>query len=804
VLDILGILNKKSQAQGEFTAPQRDFIPYACHYDKDTVLTRSGHLLQTICIKEFAAVSQLEANVRDNINKLLSQHIQSNKFALYFHTVRKRKNLDTSTQPSPAFAQGLHKNWVKQNEWNNRFVNDMYITVIRGGSSIKTGYKDAARLFFMNRVVENHTRALEQGAQELRSTVDSVLKSLADSGATRLSLKYSDKDEYSSELLQFFAYILRLETKDISLPTSDLAEHLTAYRLMFGQSTLKFANSEREYYASILSLKRFDSLSQHAIDKLLQFNAQFIISSAVTFVPIVEALKFTEYQRYMLTISKDKVFEGESGIDPYFHPKQEYRETSFCTAQTTIMLVESSQEALEKLTIRMNSLLNDVGIPAIREDLNLEHSYWSQLPCNFSFIARNEIMPFTNVGNFVSFGQCAFGSLTNKWGEYVALLSTALNSPYFFNFHINSNGHTILIGDNEEVKTTLLNYLVAESLKFQPKVLYLDFNRSAEFFIKALGGGYKVVSLEADSVKLNPLLLEDSQENRDFLKYWFMFLLDKYSDPTEIDLYLKAAEAAINKIFSSPKEERKLDNVAKFFTEKEFAKVNKLIITALAQWYGTGKLAHVFNHDIDELQGSEQQVAFGIDLTDLHDTPISMSMPILSYLLHYFRRKYTGSDPSVLVIADSNKTLSNTYFEKNLSYILSDLEKLNSIVLMKASFNSTKVNWSATIAQIYNQYVATKIFMQDSGMHENIGSLFTFSNEDRMYLQALDSGARFLLKQGTVSVLINNPDFSQMDESKILYCRKPHVKILQQLATDPGTDPTIWLQKFYETTRAEE
>lgn len=358
--------------------PQHDFIPHACHYDKDTILTRSGHLLQTICIKEFASSSQSESNVGEELKQLLSKHIQSNKFALYFHTVRKRKNLDTSPQMPSRFAQGLHEKWVKQNEWDNRFVNEIYVTVIRSGLPIKTGYKDAVRLFFMGGVVEHHARVLEQGAQELRSVVDAMLKTLASSGGLRLTLKYDDKVGYTSELLKFFAYILRLETNDVPLPAADLSVHLSKYKLIFGQNTFKFANANQEYYATILSLKRFDSISQHAIERLLQFQAQFVITSAVTFVSIAEALKFTEYQRYILTISKDKTFASESGIDPYFHPKQEYRETSFAAVQTTIMLVENTPGALESLSAKMNSLLAEIGIPAVREDLNLEHSYWAQ------------------------------------------------------------------------------------------------------------------------------------------------------------------------------------------------------------------------------------------------------------------------------------------------------------------------------------------------------------------------------------------------------------------------------------------
>ena len=63
---------------------------------------------------------------------------------------------------------------------------------------------------------------------------------------------------------------------------------------------------------------------------------------------------------------------------------------------------------------------------------------------------------------------------------------------------------------------------------------------------------------EEESNKIN-------ENNREYLKYWFLYLLDKYADPSDIELYMEAIGAAIINLYTLANEERKLSNVGKFF-----------------------------------------------------------------------------------------------------------------------------------------------------------------------------------------------------------------------------------------------
>ena len=125
-------------------SPASDFIPYACHYNKETILTKNGELLQVIRIAGLSheVLGKNKVSMRETIRKAIAEKVRSNNFSLCFHTIRKQVNLDTSPA-FPSFVQDqLHKSWVRQNDWDHKFVNELYITVICSGMPIEVNIKN--------------------------------------------------------------------------------------------------------------------------------------------------------------------------------------------------------------------------------------------------------------------------------------------------------------------------------------------------------------------------------------------------------------------------------------------------------------------------------------------------------------------------------------------------------------------------------------------------------------------------------------------------------------------------------------
>lgn len=785
-------------------SPSPDFIPYACHYNKNTVLTKNGELLQTIKIAGLSheVLGKKSMSLRSTIREAVMEKIQSADFALYFHTIRKRVSLDRGKKFDSFFQGHLHDSWVEINNWDHRFDNELYITIICGSMPININFQNFSKMFFVEYLIDKHDKALENNALRLNKLVDSILEILADYSPRKLGIVEDQEIGYHSELLSFFCNIIQLENEKVPLDDQDISKQLSKYYAAFGNSALeikKMGNSK--FFAVMLSMKDCAGISNQAIDKFLQLQYQFVITQTVNFTDSQSSLKAYEYQKYILDISGDENLKEVSGLNRVLVEGQRKKNFVFCDTQTTIMVVAPDLENLEKICYEIGEYLSNIGIPVIREDLNMENCFWSQLPGNFSYIARKRNILVSDVGYFASLYNFPFGSLKSKWGEYITLLKTNLGTNYFFNFHVGDNGHTIIIGDAHSGKKTLLNFLLSEASKLTNRIFYLDGMKESKLYIEAMNGTYKVLSFdpEYNTIKLNPLLLKDTDSNREYLVYWFLYLLDKYSDPTDIDDYKDAIESGIENIFKAEEKERKLSNIAKFFSDKKFDNLNKQIIKMLSLWYGEGKFAHIFDNDIDELLSISNPSIFGVDITAVHDTPMSFHLPITNYMLHYFKEYYTGKQPAILAVSDSNKVFSSVYFEKNLEYILNDLEDRNSIMVASASFSSEKVNWSAAVGEVYNAKMATKIFLADGSSFTNVSQIFGLSEEERMYLQAFDISSReFVIRQENNSV-VSIVDLSDFDVSLgVLSGNKTQIKIAEDLKKKYGSEAKSWVPKMYQ------
>ncbi|WP_164738979.1 type IV secretion system DNA-binding domain-containing protein, partial [Xanthomonas sp. BRIP62415] len=112
----------------------------------------------------------------------------------------------------------------------------------------------------------------------------------------------------------------------------------------------------------------------------------------------------------------------------------------------------------------------------------------------------------------------------NHWGQALTLLETTAAGPYYFNFHTRDLGNFTIIGPTGSGKTVVLNFLLAQARKYRPRLVCFDKDRGAELFIRAIGGRYDVLRPGSPS-GLNPLQLDDTPANRQFLLDWVGLLV---------------------------------------------------------------------------------------------------------------------------------------------------------------------------------------------------------------------------------------------------------------------------------------
>ncbi len=131
------LLTKKTQDSTKAVAqtPDEDFIPYVCHFDPNTIITKNGELLQIIRITGFSntvAISELTA-LREAVREAVMSHVKDNKIAFWLNTIRRKRNISPEGNFDEFFAKKFDEAWTKENKWDDQYVNELYITVIVEG-----------------------------------------------------------------------------------------------------------------------------------------------------------------------------------------------------------------------------------------------------------------------------------------------------------------------------------------------------------------------------------------------------------------------------------------------------------------------------------------------------------------------------------------------------------------------------------------------------------------------------------------------------------------------------------------------
>src|SRR4051812_36954727 len=121
---MLSKIFKKNTADIKLEVPVPDFIPYACHYDADTILTKNGELLQVIKVTGFSneAIGSEHLDLRDTVRQAILQNVKSDNFALWLHTVRRKMNLDPGGDFPTGFSYDMNQEWKWRHKWDETYV----------------------------------------------------------------------------------------------------------------------------------------------------------------------------------------------------------------------------------------------------------------------------------------------------------------------------------------------------------------------------------------------------------------------------------------------------------------------------------------------------------------------------------------------------------------------------------------------------------------------------------------------------------------------------------------------------------
>jgi type IV secretion system protein VirB4 len=774
--------------------PAGEKLPYARHVDDYTIATRDGLLMQVVHVQGIAheTIDTEDLNYRKAVRETVLRGIASSRFAIYHHVVRREVRPEIDGGFSNPFARAVDSAWRQRLATRRLYANDLFITIVRRPLQGRMGWLD--RLMRTGEHVDAVGRARDQ--RELDNARESILAALQSYGPRALSA-YDAKGGACSELLEFLSCLFNGDFRPFRLPRADLGLALPHRRVSFGLNAIEFSEFGRtpRSFAAMLSVKDYPS-STHAgvLDPLLRLPHEIVVTESFAFVDRQVSL-----DRINLAIRRMRAADDEavslrrdlvSAKDDVAAGRSVFGEN-----HVSVMVRAESLELLDEAVAETQSALTEIGAIAVREDVAMEPAYWAQFPGNFDFIARRALLSSANFAGLASLHNHPLGRADdNHWGPAVSVLETTAASPYYFNFHKGDLGNFIVIGPSGSGKTVILNFLLSQAQKFDPRIIFFDKDRGAEIFLRAIGGHYDVLR-PGLRTGFNPLLLPDAPVNRRFLQAWVAKLLTSNGEMLGAeDIALISDAVAAN--FDQAPHLRRLRFFRELFSGSRRPHAGDLA-SRLAPWVGDGDRAWLFDNAEDRTDLDARIVGF--DMTQILDDPV-MRTPAMMYLFHRVEERLDGS-PAIIVVDEGWKALDDDVFVARIRDWEKTIRKRNGIVGFATQSASDALE--SRIASAIIEQSATQIFLPNPKAQESdYVKGFGLTQHELALVRALPDTARcFLIKHANESVVARLNLSGMPDLLAVLSGRERTVRLLDDLRAEVGDDPAAWLPRLVARAR---
>jgi len=778
--------------------PMAAHIPYLRHISDTVIGLENGAIMSTIKLDGlfFQTEDQAELNMRANVQNTIIRALGSSRFSIWSTVVRRQADTEITGTFDDPFCDQLNTRYLNQLRRKRMFANEIYLSVVRTNMRGALGLSDiVSRTFARSGGAEARDRQTREMVTELEELVSNMTRELQKYGARTLGVTYRDGEPYS-EPCEFINTILTCGIpRKMRLPRMGIRNYVGTSRLHFGRRAMQTQAPTEEdcRYGAMLSIKEYPPYTGPGmLDGLLQVSHEFILTQSFTLSdkPIAQE-RITRLQR-QISASDEAGSSVESDIDFALNSLMN-QEAVFGIHHFSLLCLSRDLEGLNKTVSELGSCLTDMNVNWLREDMNLEASFWAQLPGNHSYRARKAMLSSANFSGLSSMHNFATGQSDNlHWKLPITILETTSQTPYWFNFHRRDIGHFLVTGPTGSGKTVALTFMLAQAMRVKPtpKAVFFDKDRGAEIFVRAMGGTYEILS-PGTPTGFNPLQLENTGPNRDFLLRLLKSILraNDRRDFSQEDA--DTLERAIARIMEEPAAQRNLPNLSGLLLGRSRADANDLA-SRLRPWID-GEKAWLFNAQNDVLSFSDRSV-FGFDMTNVLGNE-DIRTPALMYLYHRLDELLNG-DPVMFFMDEGWQLLMDDTFSNFIVDKMKTIRKLNGIVgfgtqsaadIAKAKASHTLIEQSSTNIHFPNPRADEESYIKRFGL--------TFK-EFNFIKNTPPEKRTFLIKHGNDSVIARLDLSAMPDLVKVLSGRKETVEECAVLRERLGDDPQDWLPVF--------
>ncbi|GGI82601.1 VirB4 family type IV secretion/conjugal transfer ATPase [Legionella impletisoli] len=749
------------------------------------------------------------------------------QFIIYVTTHRKKSPCVLNGKFNSLFAMALNEHYHQRFQNHDLYTNDLYITVVLKGdtSSKAASILTKVKSYLSHQVMDMREQYREREIAALTKAVDQLCSNLSSFGAHLLGIK--DEELGYSELTHFLSlwvnagkslpyqkpiygtpianHLPQTFKSEAIYPNGHLGQYLSRYQILFGEAIQFQGNTVDDVcFGAMLSLKKYPTATAYSLlDPLLSLDCEYIATHTFAPSPKDAGLKTIMQKRSKLISAGDKALSQIETLE-VLEDEVASEDVYLGLHHHTLMLLSDSREKLNHAILEISKQYATVGIAVIKEALGMEPAFWSQIPCNHHLITRASLITSLNFVDFCPLHNLQSGVKNENFlGEAVTLCETPARTPVFFNYHSKgsktnpSKGHTAVFGGNNAGKTTLVNFLDAQMGRYNNRSFYIDRDESSKIYILASGNSCYIKIAPGAKIAMNPLMLQDTPENRSFLKSWFGALI---IEPSEISLPSQITEIVndcIDYAFDALAPEfRTLSNVSKFLP------MNFPRWPHLRQWLKNdgnntdGEFHWLFDNEADSLDFNFDKVGF--DVTYLMDCIApTIASPVYLYLVHRMRQCLDGRLTS-FVIDEAWQLFASPFWEKCLKEWLPTIRKKNGHFIFMTQ--SAKTVTSSAINHVVLDNLATMIVFPNP-MAERETYIEHLKLREAEYQAIKDNTPEsriFLYKQEQKSMLCKLDLNGLQEFIRVLSGNTQSVKLLNEIMAKAGNAPDVWLPEFFE------
>ena len=838
------------------------YLPYSYHITDHAVSTVNGEILIVFRLRgrthDCASNADLVHWHRDLNHVFKSVGNEHVKFWTHLHH-REVTNFPES-EFALAFPRQVDRNYRKSFDNFPLMVNDLYLTVVYNPVG------DLTQKFLAHFERPSHAELDDMQAEALASLEDiasQLMGSMRPYGIERLGAYYrdqrgnriesvlddesdaeSDPDDLLSDMngahvpsvaadagpqfafssaLEWLGFLANNEFSPVPVCRDRIRSYLMMNRpvsSMFGD-VMQIRGADSDMYSAAVEIRDYPEETEPGqLNLLMEADFEFLLTQSFCCVSSMAASVFLTNQQKALMETRDK---SASQIRQISDANDDVVSRRFIMGwhHGTVHVTASSAKGAQKLARKIRVMLNQCAISASPVGLASEAAYYARLPGNNVFAPRPAPINSWNFLSFSSFHNFMSGKPEgNPWGPAVALFKTTSGTPLFFNFHSTPPGenwlgkrpagHTIILGKTGAGKTTLMNKLLSDASKFNPRMVCYDKDRGMFPLVMALGGHYTVLR-DGEPTGWQPLQLEPTRANILFAKRLVRLLaetsLNTLLDHADVVSLNEAVDAVMGGDASGealiPLEHRTLTAVAQHIPSPYRTNhADKPTLASLLEpWLRGNEYGWLFDNDSDVLNLATHDI-FGFDLSDFivapgEKSPIART-PLLMYLLYRVRKSIDGTRRFMQAFDEFAQYLDDPIMDIEIKRGLKTDRKKDCIYVFATQEPNDALD--SRIGKTIVQQCITKILLEnpDADPDDYIKGLKLTPAEFEAMLSIPENSRQFLIKQGGNSALAEMILKHMDEEISVLSGTPDSADKLQRIIEQLGTvDPDIWLPVYY-------